>query len=103
MFHEFLKNTAHAQNVVVIKAPSTEAASKVDSVDMTFIDAGHGFDDVVADIRAWLPKTNRLICGHDYYHEDVKRAVADELGGVFVGPGSIWSKWIGAEAQRNAA
>jgi hypothetical protein len=34
---------------------------------MTFIDGAHDLASVERDIVAWLPKTRRLLCGHDYY------------------------------------
>ncbi len=66
--------------------------------DMIFIDAGHTYEDVSADIRAWRPllAPGGLFCGHDYHdYKDrfpgVDRAV-DELITYpqALGVGSIW-------------
>lgn len=96
-------------NVVPIRAASPAAADLVpDRVDMVFIDGAHDYDSVAADIECWLPKTNVLLCGHDYppdsevgedgrAYPDVKRAV-DELIGVdsiTIAPGTaIWAVWL---------
>ena len=103
VYSDFIKNMERRWNVVPIRKPSLEAAARIELVDMTFIDAGHGFDDVVADIRAWLPKTRRLICGHDYSFTDVQKAVTQELGTVELGVGDIWWKWLNQENMANAA
>ena len=38
-----------------------------ESLDIVFIDAGHGYDDVSQDIKLWLPKVRKggIIAGHD--------------------------------------
>lgn len=68
----------------ILRGTSKEMAAKVEdgSLDLIFIDAGHTFDDVMADIAAWRPKLRPggILCGHDYHHNnfdwvDVKRAV----------------------------
>ena len=78
----FLKNVGHYKNLKLLKMDSLEAAGKFKdkSVDMVFIDGGHEHGEVMADIKAWLPKTKKLICGHDYYenYKGVKCAV-DEI------------------------
>ena len=53
----------------------------VTSVDMVFLDGAHDYDSVMADVTYWLPRTQKLLCGHDYHHEmypDVT-LVVDEL------------------------
>lgn len=72
-----------------LKITSLSAASKFrdKSLDFVFIDASHEYEDVKADILAWLPKVKvgGILAGHDYYvtgtdwHPGVKRAVNEIL------------------------
>jgi hypothetical protein len=62
----FMEACGHFENVRPVRGCSPEAAELVPSVDMTFIDADHVYASIAADIAAWLPKTSRLLCGHDY-------------------------------------
>lgn len=81
------------------------------SLDLVFIDSDHRYEQVAADIRAWLPKVKPggLLCGHDYRRpwrhlwghdrSGVKRAVDEILGKkrVSVAPGSsVWCYRLGA-------
>jgi hypothetical protein len=50
----------------VIRNISTEASKEVESADMVFIDGDHSYESVKEDILTWLPKTKKMICGHDY-------------------------------------
>lgn len=69
------------------------------SFDFVYIDADHTYDFVKQDIDLWLPKTTRLICGHDYNGKNdrfgswgVKRAVDERFGDrVRVHGGLVWS------------
>lgn len=92
------------ENVTGIREPSPHAGRRIrGKVDMVFIDGAHDYASVKADIDYWLPRTTKLLCGHDYVpdselqgHEaafpDVKRAVDDILGPVEVAPGTaIWT------------
>ena len=90
----FLENVGHYQNLKLLKMDSLEAAKrfKDKSVDMVFIDGGHEYEEVKADIEAWLPKTRKLICGHDY-NGDIKRATDEILGDVSI-VDSIWIKSV---------
>ncbi len=62
-----------------VRMTSVEAAGQYqdNSLDFVFIDAGHTYEDVRADIVAWLPKVKPggWIGGHDYpWCEGVRRA-----------------------------
>jgi glycosyltransferase involved in cell wall biosynthesis len=90
----FLKNVGHFANLKTMKMTSLEAAAQIESADMIFIDGSHEYEDVLADIKAWLPKAKKIICGHDYTnHPGVKRAV-DELIGPVTLCNSIWIKTL---------
>ena len=91
-------------NAVPIRQPSPQAAAEVACpVDMVFIDGAHDYDSVIADLECWIPRTTRLICGHDYVDSpdagfpDVARAVNDTFGrdGIAVAPDTaIWHVWL---------
>ena len=70
-----------------IQKPSVDAAAAFDdeSLDFVFIDGDHRYDEVLADIDAWLPKlkTGGMLAGDDYdenSHPGVWRAVRDKFG-----------------------
>jgi len=100
-YPEFKKNVLGFNNLTILKEESVKAAKKVGKFDMVFIDAGHTYEDVVKDIRAWKGKANVLFCGHDYCDEwpGVKKAVDEEIGPVQV-VGSIWCQWVGVPAPK---
>jgi len=64
--------------------------------DLVFIDAGHDYENALADINAWWPlvKQGGYLCGHDYQQKfpGVMRAVAQSfpLLRVAVCPDSVW-------------
>ena len=67
----FQENTKHLKDhFTVIKSKSHEAASHFDdeSVDVIFIDAGHSYEAVKADLEAWYPKMkpDSIMSGHDF-------------------------------------
>jgi predicted O-methyltransferase YrrM len=92
----FTENTIQFNNIIVLKMSTTDASETFDdkSVDMVFIDAGHNYVNVSTDIKNWLPKAKKLICGHDFPHEPVKRAVEETFGKPDGIVGSIWYKNI---------
>ncbi len=97
VFTQFLHNVGHFPNLHIVKKPSLEAVAEVPEVDVVFIDAGHRYEDVVADIRAWKPKARKVICGHDAVMDGVARAVREELGELVLVPGTtIWVKEVAA-------
>lgn len=87
-----------------ISSHSVDAArlcqQRGDEFDSIFIDADHHYAECRADIEAWrtLLKPGGLICGHDYWTQDV--GVMDAVNEVFEGthsvvPGTrIWYKYI---------
>lgn len=105
-FPSFAGHTAQFTNVVAVKANSVDAARWLPDVDMVFIDGDHHYESVVADLDAWLPKTRRLICGHDYYDTDewkVKQAVDERFGPdvrravqdpAIADLSAIWAVWL---------
>lgn len=91
LYAEFLGNVGHFPNLKPRRGQSTEVAATLPMVDMAFIDAGHTYEDVKADLEAWAPKTLRLLAGHDYQYEGVRRAVQERFGNrVKQGQDSIW-------------
>ena len=80
MYHVFMSNLGHFPNLKVIKIPSVEGAKKVEKAEMVFIDAGHKYDEIKADLEAWDNKATRLLCGHDYQFPGVKKAVMEKFG-----------------------
>ena len=49
-----------------------------ESLDFVFIDAAHDYSNVLADIKAWYPKTHWVLAGHDYgWSSEVRNAVHD--------------------------
>jgi len=88
LWKEFNKNHEDTigENVFPHRMNSLEGASYAQvhgfKFDVIFIDAGHNYEDVVSDIRAWRPllKEHGILCGHDYnpiHHTEVIRAVHD--------------------------
>lgn len=83
----FLENTKPVSHLITVhESMSAPAASlfRDNSLDFVFIDAAHDYDNVIADINAWLPKVKSggILSGDDYYHfPDVKRAVSELLQG----------------------
>ena len=91
VYAEFMANVGCFKNLQVLRGSSVEMAARFDGkVDMTFIDADHSAEGCLADIRAWLPKTRRLLCGHDRNQEGVPQALKESGLQWKPGPGSIW-------------
>lgn len=87
LWKEFGKNVGYEHHVMAWRMNSVQCAALVANqgfkFDLIFIDAGHNYEDVVADINAWRPllATDGVLCGHDYttvHHPGVVQAV-DEL------------------------
>jgi hypothetical protein len=93
VFHQNTAPVAHLMKVHEgMSAPSANLF-RDNSVDFVFIDAAHDYDNVKADIQAWLPKVKSggLLSGDDYiYFPGVKRAVTELLHGHRV-EGVYWT------------
>lgn len=79
---EFQKNTAGFSNITVKKITSEGAAMFTDiTADLIFIDGSHEYVDVLKDIKLWLPRANKVICGDDYsaWWPGVRQAVDESL------------------------
>ena len=99
VFDEFKKNVGHFQHLKTIRGKSAEVAKTIPdkSYDVVFIDAGHTYEEVKEDIRAWKSKAKIALCGHDYFDTvwmGVCRAVDEELGGPDEVHETIWVKWL---------
>lgn len=84
LYNEFLRNVSPLMSVInIIRKPSIEAVNifKENSLNFVFIDAAHDYDNVCADIKAWLPKVtpNGVLAGHDYSYAPIKNALKDIL------------------------
>jgi len=95
IFVDFKANLAGFKNLNPIRKASSEAHGLFEpkSIDMVFIDGSHLYEDVLADITLWLPKTRRLICGHDAWQDGVPKAV-EETFGKTKNVESIWYVWL---------
>lgn len=93
IFDDFMQNVGKFENLKIMKMASLEAVKDFEdkSVDMVFIDGGHSYEDIRADIDAWLPKARKIICGHDYNWPGIRQAVQETFGEVD-NAGSIWIK-----------
>jgi len=83
---------------VIIKAFNEDAARNVadGSLDFVFIDAAHGYTDVIRDLKTWSPKVRSggIVSGHDYEttalgwppENGVKEAVHEFIDGAGIRP-----------------
>jgi len=90
---QFSINVQSCPNVRVLQMDSLEAATVHAPVDMVFIDGGHSYEQVKADLLAWKSKARKLICGHDWQFPSVQRAVREVLGDVD-SSGEIWYQHV---------
>lgn len=97
IYKDFMQNVGGFKNLQVLKMDNARAVKqfKDKSVDMVFIDGCHIYEEVLGDIQRWLPKTRKIICGHDISDERVKKAVKEMFGNNFEkSKDDIWIKRI---------
>jgi hypothetical protein len=77
----------------VLRARSTDV--RIPGCDAVFIDAGHDYEDIAADLVHWAPQivTGGILCGHDFGHNDVRRAVTECFGHPNIGPDTDGTFW----------
>lgn len=97
----FKENTKQFNNITVIRKTSVEAAKDFEdgSISLLFLDAGHDFDSVVADIKSWRKKVKSggILCGHDWMEgtwQSVISAVRQELGEPHEIYNTIWVFYV---------
>lgn len=112
---QFIENTKeYADRIEILCEESTNAAKRqmgrremrawgqegifgVMPYDVIFIDAGHTYEEVKADIEAWMPLAGKIICGDDYLPgvwDGVVQAVDEMFGKPDRVIGKIWIKYL---------
>lgn len=86
LYDVFLNNIEPVKHIVNPQRMTSMEASKLyadHSLDFVFIDASHEYEDVLDDIRHWLPKVKPggMLGGDDYNWPGVNRAVKELLPG----------------------
>jgi hypothetical protein len=99
LFETFTNNMKPVEGVYnPIRLPSLEAAKlyEDESLDFVFIDASHDYENVKADVLAWLPKikSGKFLAGDDYKGNEVAQAVHEILGNKVTTKGSDWPSWF---------
>jgi hypothetical protein len=88
LYNLYLQNIEPAKDIITsIRKPSLEAVNDFEdeSLDFVFIDAAHDYENVKADILAWLPKLKKtgILAGHDYWPGDPVQIAVDEIFSSF--------------------
>ena len=87
LFNQFESNLKPVlSSINPLRMTSLEASTLYadQSLDFVFIDASHEYQDVLDDIRAWMPKikSGGILAGHDYPHHGVRKAVNEVFDSV---------------------
>lgn len=95
IFKQFMEYTFPVKDIInPIKGNSVAVAKtyKNKSLDFVFIDAAHDYDNVKADINAWLPKVKKggVIAGHDYDSSNGVRQAVQEIISNFTTQEGCW-------------
>ena len=91
MLEDFKSNVGHHKNLQIVQMDTVEASKYLPDVDMVFIDSSHEYEHTLSELKAWNPKTRKLICGHDYPGwPGVERSVNEFFGQLPLTIDSIW-------------
>lgn len=97
-FLHYTRPVAHIIKPIKSDSLSASALYADNTLDFVFIDASHEYTDVVADIKAWLPKVKPqgILAGDDYNWAGVNQAVGEVLGRdrVTFNENRSWPSWI---------
>jgi hypothetical protein len=88
LYNLYSQNIEPVKDIITsIRKPSLEAVNDFEdeSLDFVFIDAAHDYENVKADILAWLPKLKKtgILAGHDYWPNDPVQIAVDEIFSSF--------------------
>jgi predicted O-methyltransferase YrrM len=81
-FSEFQANVKPYEDVIIaLRGKSDNVAEEFnEGIDLLFIDGGHSYEAVKADVEAWFPKlnVNAIVIFHDYQWAEGVQRVVDE-------------------------
>ena len=84
VYNDFLSTKEINPNIIECKKNSNDFVKEIqdETFDMIYIDADHQYHSVKNDISSWFSKVKPggILCGHDYFMDDVKRAVDEFFG-----------------------
>lgn len=103
-YNDFLKNTASFEDIIVpLRGKSDTIAKCFDKeIDFLFIDAGHDYEDVKADVLAWFPKlrAGAQVVFHDIgWAEGVQQVVKEQVLQVAYNEGSLPNMYWASVSQ----
>ncbi len=84
-FIENMKGLEEYYNPIRTTSIGRAGAYADECLDFVLIDASHDYENVKADIEAWIPKVKRggYLCGHDAKHPPIRRATDEKFGGNY--------------------
>jgi cephalosporin hydroxylase len=98
LYNHFLSNMHAVQNYYTAKRLTSLQAAQTyadNTIAFVMLDASHEYEDVKADILAWLPKVQSggILAGDDYHHTwpGVVQAVTELLPDVEIVDGVTWA------------
>lgn len=80
-FEANMREVGAWDKLTIVRGRSHEVAAQVPPADLVYIDADHTYQGCAGDIRAYLPKARKVICGDDYVVRDLFGVIqaVDEL------------------------